>query len=181
MSRIGGRRSLYDVLQANRKTESMYAALAGVPVRDDLPEPVAPKKRGPRSPRQEGDLKLEDAVQDEIVDYLKTRPDIGLIERHNSGALRDEPGKHDFHVKFHTIYGKQDGEYMKKSDLQATIRPSGRTLVIEVKREGWTGPNMNDMREKQQAGYIKRMNACGGIGFFAQSVEDVRRELDARL
>lgn len=181
MTRIAGRRSLVQIIRENHAAEKQLAALAGVPVRADFVVPAEPRPRAPSAPRAADALKLEHTVQDEIIDYLKTRADVGLIERHNSGALKDYSGEHKFHVRFNTIYGKQDGEYMKKSDVQCTLLPNGRMCVIEVKREGWTGPNMNDDHERQQAAYITRVNRCGGLGFFAQSVEDVRRKLDAAM
>ena len=52
------------------------------------------------------------------------------------------------------------------------ILPDGRFLSIEVKA-GRNGPT------EAQAEFLRLVNAAGGLGFVARSVEDVERELDA--
>jgi len=65
---------------------------------------------------------------------------------------------------------------MRVSDLRVMMT-DGRLCVIEVKAEGWKKP-IND-REQGQNEYLTHIRNHGGIGFFAQSVEDVRTALVA--
>lgn len=57
---------------------------------------------------------------------------------------------------------------------------NGKFLAIEIKKEGWKPPSITAKTYKhyqQQKDFIDNVNAQGGIGFFAASLEDVIREL----
>jgi hypothetical protein len=63
---------------------------------------------------------------------------------------------------------------MRVSDLWCVL-VDGRICVIECKRGDWTKP-CNE-REIEQQNFITHICDNGGIGFFAASVEAVRKNL----
>lgn len=114
---------------------------------------------------------LESDIQRQIVDYLLNHPKVGLVMRFNSGAVTDG----EYYVKFAHIYSKgNQGEKLRMPDLYVLLK-SGRTLWIEVKREGWTSPK--DAREIEQRNFLRHIVACGGNGIFATSFQDVKNVL----
>lgn len=61
------------------------------------------------------------------------------------------------------------------SDLIGCL-DGGRMFCIEVKKEKWSppGPEAKSYdRHINQVGFIEKVRAAGGIGFFAQSVDEV--------
>ena len=61
------------------------------------------------------------------------------------------------------------------SDVHAIHR--GKSIWIEVKEEGWKPPGPGDKARykhySDQRQFIDEVRASGGVGFFAQSVDDV--------
>lgn len=56
----------------------------------------------------------------------------------------------------------------------------GRMIAIELKHEGWKPPEPGTKAYKhfkEQEDFIFQVNQAGGIGFFAQSVEEVVERL----
>ncbi len=56
------------------------------------------------------------------------------------------------------------------------ILPGGRMFAIEVKRPGWSKPGPGAKaftHHRNQQGFLDAVNRSGGVGFFAQSVDDV--------
>ena len=59
----------------------------------------------------------------------------------------------------------------------------GRMLAIEIKHEGWKPPGPKSKAYKHfkaQEDFIFQVNQAGGIGFFAQSAEEVVERLDLK-
>ena len=171
-----GREPLKDTIARNAAALRMYAASAPHgKSREPLfaPEPEKPKRAAPKPSL----VPHESTVQAEIIDYLKSRPDIGCIVRMNSGTMNE--GKR--FIRMNTIYEPPlyefAGEkiYPQMADLQAIHKPTGKKIAIEVKRAGWKAPS--DKREHGQALYLKYVRDCNGIAFFATSVADVERGL----
>jgi hypothetical protein len=122
--------------------------------------------------------KLEAKVQSEIIDYLLRHPAVALVERINSGAVYNANGAF---IRFHHIYTPKQFKTLpierskfRAPDLHVTLT-DGKRCVIECKAESWQKP-CNE-REYEQANYIAHIIAHGGIGFFAASVEAVRKNL----
>ena len=99
--------------------------------------------------------------------------------RNNSGAYQDDSGRM-------IRYGLGNdsakiNEHWKSSDLIGILPNEvkqehvgqvwGRFMAVECKKPGWRQPG-ND-REIAQGAFIQNVRALGGIGLFAQSVEDV--------
>lgn len=87
--------------------------------------------------------------------------------RNNSGACTDETGRlvryglGNDSARFNKVW--------KSSDLIG-IGPGGRFVAVEVKAPGWKGPS--NERERAQANFLANVQALGGIGIFATSVND---------
>ena len=108
------------------------------------PRPIAPTK-----PKRKA-ADSEAAIQKQIVDYL-TR--IGaVVQRTNSGQLTTATG--------HTIRLGAAGT----SDLTVLYRSV--FYAIEVKKPG-------NHPTPLQSAYLERVNAAGGVGFVATSLDDV--------
>jgi hypothetical protein len=99
--------------------------------------------------------------------------------RNNSGAYKDDTGRM-------VRYGLGNdsvklSEHWKSSDLIGILpneikeadvgKVWGRFFAVEVKRPGWKAPT--DDRERAQSAFLTNVRALGGVGLFAQSVEDV--------
>lgn len=63
---------------------------------------------------------------------------------------------------------KRLNDVWKSSDLIGITR--GKFTAVEVKAPGWRG--VSTAHERAQAAMLANVNALGGIGFFATSVED---------
>lgn len=87
----------------------------------------------------------------------------GLWERNNRGVVRG-PGK-DGRERL-IIYGGMKGA----SNIRGVLAPPGRAVAIEVKRPG-------EKPTPEQAAYLERVRAAGGLAFVATSIDDVIREL----
>ncbi len=99
--------------------------------------------------------------------------------RNNNGAATDETGRL-------VRYGlgndsKKRSDVWKSSDLigitecvsTAPGQRFGVFTAVEVKEPGWKAPK--NKRERAQAAFISTVRSMGGIGMFAQSVEDYTR------
>jgi len=136
------------------------------------------KEKQVRGPRPAKETKPESEVQSEIIDFLLAHPKVALIERINNGAVHTPNGGF---FKFMYIFlphrfrnSRIEKHAMRPSDLSVTL-VGGRRCVIEVKEEAWKKP-CNE-REYEQQNYINHICNAGGIGFFANSVETVRKNL----
>ncbi len=103
--------------------------------------------------------------------------------RNNRGAMVDNTGR--------TVrYGlgndsKRLSDVWKSSDLigilpvlilpQHVGKRAGIFMAVEVKEPGWRGPKGD--HEKAQAEFLNTVEAMGGIGLFASSVDDLRRRV----
>ena len=168
-----GRISHRDQLLRNQSSMNLYADLYGKP-RVTIDIPPAPK---PRAPAQPSGLPLEKDVQFDIIMELRRHPMVGLVERVNSGTAMEVNGDGSKRfIDFSHVYSVPGVERMRPSDISVTLKPSGRRLVIEVKRPGWSRPR--DERERQQIAYIQHIRACGGYGMVATSWDEVSTELE---
>ena len=169
-----GRLSFREQLTAHQKSMDVYAALAGKPkVQNELLAAMAPPRK--RAPAQPSAVPLEKDIQKAIIEGLRMHPMVGLVERVNSGTAVEQNGDGtQRHIAFHHVY-RVDERRLRSVDVHATLKPSGRRLVIEVKRPGWNAPR--DKREREQANYLARVRECGGFGIFATCWEDVAGEL----
>lgn len=131
-----------------------------------------------RGPRVNKATKPESEVQSEIIDYLLAHPKVALIERINSGAVHTPNGGFFRFIyifvphRFRNSRIEKNG--MRASDLSVMLI-GGRRCEIECKAEGWT--KACNEREHEQRHYLEHITAHGGIGFFAASVDDVRKNL----
>jgi hypothetical protein len=170
------RPGLRDQQRAIKATMQGMARLHGVTLPDGALSDV--KDKIARGPRVNKDTKPESEVQSEIIDFLLRHPRVALVERINSGAVYNANGSY---VQFHHVYRPKrftsPGSAivkMRAADLSVML-DDGMRCAIECKREGWTKP-CNE-REHEQDAYIRHISANGGIGFFAASVDDVRKNL----
>lgn len=162
------RPSLADTKRANKSALDFYASASGratPPEQEALHADVKPKQtRGPRKPSL---LPSESEVQRSIIAFLCAHPKVALVIRFNSGAVSD--GK--YYVEFAHIYSRGfGGEKMRLPDVHAMLR-NGRPVWVEVKRGDWRG--VSGQREIEQENFLKHIRACGGIGIFAKSIDDV--------
>lgn len=164
------RKSLKDTMRDNALAMRYYARMSG------KPEPEIPQGSVKRGPRKPSATKSEAQVQREIIDWLLDNRHIALVERHNSGTMQEG----NRYVQFNTVMIPArlrpigNMQRVRKPDLDAMLI-DGRRLVVEVKREGWKPSN--DIREREQEHYLAWIRKHGGLALFAQSVEDVRKEL----
>lgn len=62
------------------------------------------------------------------------------------------------------------------SDIIGVQFKTGKMIAIEIKKPGWKPPGIKSKAWKHydnQLMFLQSINANGGIGFFAQSVDDV--------
>ena len=150
-----------------RATEAFYA-VPQKPMGPIFPdEPAKPKRAAPKPSL----VPYESTVQTEIIAYLRTREDIGAITRLNSGQAVE----HGSDGSTRYIMFNRTAKGMRICDLQCMLKPSGRLVEIEVKRPGFRMPK--SPREREQANSLSHIATCGGLGFFACSVDDVKRQL----
>lgn len=134
---------------------------------------VETKPKQDRGPRKPSAKPTEAETQRAIIAYLRVHPKVALVIRFNSGAVQSDK----YYVEFSHIYSRGfDGEKMRLPDIYALLK-NGRTLWIEVKREGWSKPT--DLLEQEQAHFLAHVRACRGIGIFATSINDVETVLNA--
>jgi len=170
------RPGLRDQQRAVKTHMEGMARLHGVTLPEGALSDVKDKiTRGPRTVKS---TKPESDVQSEIIDYLVRHPKVALVTRINAGAVYNA---NDALIRFHHIYVPHQ---FKKSNIEkvdlkisdlTVIMTDGRVCAIEVKEESWVKP-CNE-REYAQARYLNHIDANKGIGFFAASVEAVRKNL----
>lgn len=169
-----GRTPLAKTIRANAATMALYASAS--PRNLDIealqmatiPE-IREKVKRERKPSS---VPLESDVQREIIKHLLQRVDVRAVCRINSGTMQEK----DRFIRMNTVYGKQNGLYMRMADIQCIHWPSGRLMAIECKRPGWKQPSSK--REHEQAAYLECIRESGGIAFFATSVQDVEKGLE---
>lgn len=95
--------------------------------------------------------------------------------RNNSGAMLDTSGRM-------VRYGlgndsKRLNDEWKSPDLVGITRVNGYGVftAVEVKPEGWRGPSTK--HEHAQSNFLQTVEALGGIGMFATSVNDYRARI----
>lgn len=130
-------------------------------------------------PAPAGNMKSEAAVQAALQIEAAKRG--GSLWRNNSGACVDQEGRQVRYGLGNT--SSKLNEHFKSSDLigvtpvAITAAHVGQVVgvftAIEVKAPGWHGPRAGQPREVAQNNYLAAVRAMGGIGKFAQSVEDI--------
>jgi hypothetical protein len=108
---------------------------------------------------------LEKETQAQILRYLQTVRRIKAW-RQNQGAVK-VPAQGGAKGRFFRMASAKG-----ISDIIGLLPPHGRFLAIEVKRLG-------EHPTPDQQAFLDGVNAAGGLGFVARSIEDVGRELDA--
>jgi len=154
-----GRKTLREVMLANQKSEALYAALAGKPVRE-LPIPPEPKKRAAAKPSTEPS---EADILRAIMQLLKRHPKVAQCWRQNSGTFQER--NRDGSVRYIRA-NTQRG----MSDIMGVLK-DGRTLAIEVKSR--TGR----MRPRQEE-FLQTIRSAGGVAGVVRSVDDAVRLLE---
>jgi hypothetical protein len=153
-----GRRTLREIMLANQRSEALYAALAGVPVREfDIPP--EPKKRAPAKPSNEPS---EADILRAIMSLLRHHPRVAQCWRINSGtfAERNRDGSTRY-IRANTARGM--------SDIMGVLK-DGRTLAIEVKsRTGRMRPGQEE--------FLQTIRQAGGVAGVCRSVDDAVRLL----
>jgi len=154
-----GRRTLREIMLANQKSEALYAALAGVPVREFNQMPPEPKRRAPAKPSGEPS---ESDILRAIMALLRHHPKVASHWRQNSGtfAERNRDGSTRY-IRANTQKGM--------SDIMGTLK-DGRTLAIEVKsRTGRMRPGQEE--------FLQQIRDAGGVAGVCRSVEDAQKLL----
>ena len=154
-----GRRTLREIMLANQKSEALYAALAGVPVREFDQMPPEPRKRAPAKPSNEPS---EAEILRAIMALLRHHPKVASYWRQNSGtfAERNRDGSVRY-IRANTAKGM--------SDIMGVLK-DGRTLAIEVKsRTGRMRPGQEE--------FLQTIRQAGGVAGVCRSVEDAQRLL----
>jgi hypothetical protein len=149
---VKGRKSFRNVLLENSKAIAFYATMAGKPtLEQSVPIPPEPKKRV-KSELPRTDL-LEKEIQKQILSFLRKHPKVAWVARFNSGTFVND----DRYITSNSQRGMSDILGMLKG---------GRLFAIECKsRTGRIQPHQQD--------FLDLINAGGGLGFVARSVEDV--------
>ena len=175
MKKPAFRPSLRDQQRQIKTAMEGMARLYGKELPDGALSDVKPKQTRTKTV---SDVKPESEVQSEIIDFLLQHPAVILVERINAGAVYNANGGY---IQFHHIYLPKrfksspiERVKMRAADLSVTLIDAKR-MVIECKREDWVRP-CNE-REYEQRNYLDHINAHGGIGIFANSVESVRKAL----
>jgi hypothetical protein len=142
----------------NQQTESLYAALAGKPVRE-IDIPPEPKRRAPSKPSGEPS---EADILRAIMALLKHHPRVAQCWRQNSGTFQER--NRDGSVRYIRA-NTQKG----MSDIMGVLR-DGRTLAIEVKsRVGKMRPGQDE--------FLQTIRQAGGVAGVCRSVDDAVRLL----
>jgi len=176
-----GRLSLSAQKRANAASMAFLAAAAPKPLSDDaraLAEAPGVDIDRIHAKRTKPNGRPEGEAQDAGIAYLRSRPDISLIVRFNSGTMAEE-GRF---IRMNTVYERVWCEELEKHiyprvvDTQCIKKP-GKLCVIEFKAPGWRG--VRTEREYCQRAYIQIVKDSGGIGGFATNVEQVREILES--
>lgn len=157
-----GRKTLREVMLGHQKSEALYAALSGKPVRQ-MDIPPEPKKRAKREPSPAEQREPSEAeILKAILQMLRRHPKVALCWRQNSGtfAERNRDGTTRY-IRANTQRGM--------SDIMGALM-DGRTLAIEVKsRTGRMRPGQEE--------FLQTIRAAGGVAGVCRSVEDAVRLL----
>ena len=158
-----GRKTLREVMLAHQKSEALYAALSGKPVRQ-IDIPAEPKKRAKREPQPAEQREPSEAeILRAIVQLLKRHPRVAISWRQNSGTFqeRNRDGTTRY-IRANTQRGM--------SDIMGALK-DGRTLAIEVKsRTGRMRPGQEE--------FLASIRAAGGVAGVCRSVDDAVRLLE---
>lgn len=102
----------------------------------------------------------------------------GTLWRNNNGAATTDDGRHirfglgNDSAKLNAVWKSSDLIGITPMQSTAAGQVFGVFTAIEVKKPGWKFTWTE--REKAQMAMINQVRALGGIGGFAQSVEDYR-------
>lgn len=152
MRKLGGRKSLRDILLENQAASNFYATMADRPLGPQIIKiPDAPKKRI-KSDLPRKDL-LEKDIQKQILTLLKRHPKVQWVARFNSGTFQSG----DRYIASNSQSGMSDILGMLKG---------GQLFAIECKTR--TGKIMPHQQE-----FLDLITVGGGLAFIARSVEDV--------
>jgi hypothetical protein len=154
-----GRKTLRETMLAHQKSEALYAALSGKPVRK-IDIPPEPKRRAPSKPSGEPS---EADILRAIMSLLKHHPRVAQCWRQNSGtfAERNRDGSTRY-IRANTARGM--------SDIMGVLR-DGRTLAIEVKsRTGRMRPGQEE--------FLQTIRSAGGVAGVCRSVDDAVKLLE---
>jgi hypothetical protein len=158
-----GRKTLREVMLAHQKSEALYAALAGKPVRE-IDIPPEPKRRAPAKPSGSG---TESDVMAAVFELLRVHPRVAWFMRLNSGAVQDG----DRFTVFYRLYLRgRPGRTKGASDYLGQLT-DGRLFLMECKRPGVRRGT------DEQHDLLDACVAVGGVGGIVQSVEDAQRLL----
>jgi hypothetical protein len=157
-----GRKTLRETMLAHQKSEALYAALAGKPVRQ-IDIPPEPKKRAKRElvPGEKREP-TEAEILRAIIQLLHRHPRVAQCWRQNSGTFqeRNRDGSTRY-IRANTARGM--------SDIMGILK-DGRTLAIEVKsRTGRMRPGQEE--------FLQTIRSAGGVAGVCRSVEDAQRLL----
>jgi hypothetical protein len=153
-----GRKTLRETMLAHQKSEALYAALAGKPVRQ-IDIPPEPKKRAPAKPSGEPS---EAEILRAIIQLLHRHPRVAQCWRQNSGTFQER--NRDGSVRYIRA-NTQKG----MSDIMGILK-DGRTLAIEVKsRTGRMRPGQEE--------FLQTIRSAGGVAGVCRSVEDALKLL----
>jgi len=156
-----GRTSHADKLRSNARSEALYAAMRGVPVRSDMPAPPERQERAKRAVNPSGEP-LEGDIQRAIIKYLAVHPKVAFVGRFNSGvAVATDAYGNTRYTRYNTIKGFPDIHFLLKG---------GKAGYCEVKRPG------GKLTPDQEL-FLSAASAAGALAFMATSVMDVEERL----
>lgn len=157
--------SFREKIESSHRGLDVWAAMAGKPPMEKLyalPPKRAYKKRSVESETLEKDVLA--AVSELLASHLG----VLLAVRQNSGAMQYEANGRTAPVWFYRLVKRKD---VTITDFWGFLR-DGRPFAIEAKRPSWRG--VSDDRERKQEAFIHLVEAIGGVGGFARSVDEAR-------
>ena len=109
----------------------------------------------------------ETPLQREMLEYLDAYPKIAWMRRYNSGEFRTRWG-----ARIRAVRAPK-GRKFKQLDMMGMVI-NGLLIAVEAKSKG-----EKPSHEQQQA--IDEINHAGGIAFWADSMDSLKKQLDHRL
>lgn len=129
-------------------------------------------------------MSLSEATVQQLIRLEAPRQGAALW-RNNNGACFDDTGRliryglaHDS-AEINRVFKSSDliGVHPVVITQEMVGRTIGQFMAVEVKPEGWVFPRPTNKKEfarcNAQRNYLNEVNRLGGLGMFAQSVQDI--------
>ena len=146
------KKTFRETLEANDAAQRAWGAMFGKPVPDHLLTNVGPKRKYVK-----GTEPSEADILKACLKLLKAHPKVAIAYRVNSGTFEMGSGDNKRYIRANTQRGI--------SDIMGALK-DGRVLACEVK-------SAKGIAHEHQQAFLDKINAAGGLGFIARSVDDV--------